>query len=317
MPRRNELRVIDPLQEHVVEIRRLYNRVNGDIIEIGRRLTECKKIVGHGGWLPWLEREFGWEERTAHRLVSVYELSRKFDNLSDLSLPISGLYSLAAPSTPEEVQQQVIERAEAGEKFSHVQIKEMIAKAKAASKPRRAKSKTDPAKKSRKQFNQDGLTDVEVSAAARKAEAARIEQQQLDQVCQRADFGADPQSDDDHVDREVEATAEQHTRELLGQRATFIPMLRTLIDLAWHIDPSDMVVAITDETEITDGLAHLAFWCSQVGKELNARMKHSKKKAAEPAPTAPTDDAAPPLLAPTKSRPRPGYTEHPGNSDVE
>lgn len=29
------------------------------IIEEGRRLSECKKELDHGNWLPWLEREFG------------------------------------------------------------------------------------------------------------------------------------------------------------------------------------------------------------------------------------------------------------------
>jgi hypothetical protein len=39
--------------------------VIGDIIEIGRLLTEVKKIAGHGNWLPWLDREFGWSDSTA------------------------------------------------------------------------------------------------------------------------------------------------------------------------------------------------------------------------------------------------------------
>src|SRR5262245_35174593 len=51
----------DPrLAEHAAEIRRLYKRGVGDVTEIGRRLSECKKLVGHGNWLTFLEREFGW-----------------------------------------------------------------------------------------------------------------------------------------------------------------------------------------------------------------------------------------------------------------
>jgi hypothetical protein len=43
----------DPtLAEHAAEIRGLGKRVVGDVIEIGRRLTECKRICGHGNWLP-------------------------------------------------------------------------------------------------------------------------------------------------------------------------------------------------------------------------------------------------------------------------
>jgi hypothetical protein len=34
----------DRLDEHVAEIRRLVKRTVEDIVEIGRRLTECKKL---------------------------------------------------------------------------------------------------------------------------------------------------------------------------------------------------------------------------------------------------------------------------------
>jgi hypothetical protein len=43
--------------------------------------------------------------------------SGKYDTVSDLDVPLRGLYLLAAPSTPDEVQQEVIARAENGETF--------------------------------------------------------------------------------------------------------------------------------------------------------------------------------------------------------
>jgi hypothetical protein len=49
------------LAEHAAEIRRLGKRALADVIEIGARLTKCKPICGHNNWLPWLDREFGWE----------------------------------------------------------------------------------------------------------------------------------------------------------------------------------------------------------------------------------------------------------------
>jgi hypothetical protein len=114
------------LAEHANAIRALRKRAAADVIEIGRRLTEAKAIAGHGNWLPWLEREFGWDERTARRFISVHDLSLKSDNLSDLGLPVSGLYLLAAASTPEEARAEVIESAEAGETPSVAEIKEII-----------------------------------------------------------------------------------------------------------------------------------------------------------------------------------------------
>lgn len=95
------------LAEHAAVIRALGKRVCGDIIEIGRRLTEAKRIAGHGGWLPWLKQEFGWTEMTATRFINVYDMS-KSNKLLDLSLPVSGLYLLAAPST-DEAREAVVE----------------------------------------------------------------------------------------------------------------------------------------------------------------------------------------------------------------
>ena len=48
---------------------------------------------------------------TATRFIGVYEMS-KSNKLLDLNVPVSGLYALAAPSTPDEARAAVIERAE-------------------------------------------------------------------------------------------------------------------------------------------------------------------------------------------------------------
>jgi phage N-6-adenine-methyltransferase len=118
------------LIEHAEAIRALGKRTIADIIEIGRRLAACKEIVGHGNWLPWIEREFGWTEMTATRFMNVHDMSKSNKLLDlDLNIGVSSLYLLAAPSTPEPVRTAVIERAEAGEKFTHEQVKRVIAEA--------------------------------------------------------------------------------------------------------------------------------------------------------------------------------------------
>jgi hypothetical protein len=138
----NILTTADPiLADHVSAIRVLGKRVVGDIIEIGRRLIEAKRIVGHGNWLTWLEREFGWSDDTAERFMAINRLQGKIPQLAEYELPVSGLYLLARPTTPLEARDEVIERAEAGEKLTHAQIKQTIDTAKQARKPR----KDDPA----------------------------------------------------------------------------------------------------------------------------------------------------------------------------
>jgi Protein of unknown function (DUF3102) len=93
-----------------------------------RRLAEAKNLAGHGGWLLWLDREFGWTDKTAERFMSVYRLGTKIDNLSDLQVPVSSLYLLAAPSTPEAARDAVIEVATDG-RLTHAQVKGIVGKA--------------------------------------------------------------------------------------------------------------------------------------------------------------------------------------------
>jgi Protein of unknown function (DUF3102) len=116
------------LAGHAEAIRVLGRRVIGDVIEIGRRLTISKELCGHGDWLPWLKREFGWSDDSALRYMRVAEFAKN-RNLRDLELPVSGLYLLAAPSTPEAARDEVIERSEAGERLTPAQIRETVDKA--------------------------------------------------------------------------------------------------------------------------------------------------------------------------------------------
>src|SRR5262249_44702987 len=79
-------------------------------------------------------QEFGWTDRTATNYIRVYEMmaERNFEKFSKLSLPVSSLYLLAAPSTPIKTRDAVLEQAAAGEKVSVLEVKEKIAAAKRA-----------------------------------------------------------------------------------------------------------------------------------------------------------------------------------------
>jgi hypothetical protein len=115
------------LAEHAEVIRTLGKRVVGDVVEIGRRLTDAKARCGHGNWLPWLSEQFGWEETTACRFMQVHAMVCKSGNLPDLSVPVSGLYALARPSTPEEVRDDIINQAKNGKHLTNAQVQKMIA----------------------------------------------------------------------------------------------------------------------------------------------------------------------------------------------
>ena len=96
------------LVEHANEIRRLGKSAVGDIIEIGKHLAAAKKLAGHGNWLPWLAREFGWaSESTALRFMRAAELSKSV-SLTDLNIDLAAIHLLAAPSTPAGVVEDVV-----------------------------------------------------------------------------------------------------------------------------------------------------------------------------------------------------------------
>jgi hypothetical protein len=118
---------------------------HADAIRALRRLAVVKKIVGHGNWLPWLDREFGWSEDTAERFIRVHEF---VESLSDsasvrnlvLTLPVSSVYLLAAPSTPEAARSEIIERAKGGEVPPVGEVKKVVDK----HKPTRRKEQKPP-----------------------------------------------------------------------------------------------------------------------------------------------------------------------------
>jgi hypothetical protein len=92
-------------------------------------LIDAKALAGRDGWLPWLEREFEWTERTAQHFMSVGELAGKCDTVSDLNVDMRWLYVLARENTPADVIEGVAERSESGDRVSLDEVKQMIAEA--------------------------------------------------------------------------------------------------------------------------------------------------------------------------------------------
>lgn len=93
-----------------------------DIIEIGRELTAVKPSL-EGTFDAWFEAETGLDRHMAYKFIQV---SEKFGAVNNLPSTISPtvLYLLSAPSTPETVVQQAIEKAESGEDVSVKWVKE-------------------------------------------------------------------------------------------------------------------------------------------------------------------------------------------------
>jgi hypothetical protein len=121
------------LAEHIAAIRQRGKRMISDAIEIGRRLKLCKEIVGHGRWLPWLDEQFGWRDRTALNFMRVHTLAAKSEKFSDLALddlavPLSSMYALAAPQTSSEAVAEILERARKGKRVTIAEVSDTIAR---------------------------------------------------------------------------------------------------------------------------------------------------------------------------------------------
>jgi hypothetical protein len=122
-------RIERELSAHANQIRKLSKRIVSDAIAIGRHLIDAKRLAGHGCYLKWLDREFGWSERTALNLIWLAEADGKSAKFANLNLPVSAMYLLAAPSTPDKARDEIIRRVEGGGVVSFKEAKKTVAKA--------------------------------------------------------------------------------------------------------------------------------------------------------------------------------------------
>jgi len=100
------------VEDAAVEILVSGRKMQQSVLVIGQRLSEVKRLLDHGQFGDWCEREFAMNVRTAQRMMSVAaNLDGKSDKLSHLGTSV--LYLIGADSTPEPVREAVIAQAEA------------------------------------------------------------------------------------------------------------------------------------------------------------------------------------------------------------
>ena len=122
------------------EIRKLVHRTAQDVVDIGMKLVEVKKVLPHGAFGIWLREEFDWSESAAVKMMQVANRFKNV-NVTDLEIDQSALYVLAAPSTPEPAREKAIQAAQSGV-VSNAKAKEIVDKHKAEAKIRKKQSKS-------------------------------------------------------------------------------------------------------------------------------------------------------------------------------
>ena len=114
------------IQQRTGEIKERLQRSAQDIWEIGKCLAEVREKLKYGQFQAWLKSEFDWSRRMAYNFIQVYETFDSRANLAQVSLASSVLYLLAAPSTPQEVREEVLHQAKEGQKVTYSKVREAL-----------------------------------------------------------------------------------------------------------------------------------------------------------------------------------------------
>jgi len=161
-----------------------------DIIETGRDLLEVKGKLQHGQFEPWLAHEFNMTDRSARRFMQAATWAEgKSDTVSVLT-PTT-IYLLSAKSTPDVVQEQVVERIEKGLPAEPEMVRHLISDAKLherEAKSRRGKREARDARKRRESQPEEIKYRREHQRAIARAEKQRKRQEQTERNSLAANF---------------------------------------------------------------------------------------------------------------------------------
>ena len=114
------------VEQRTKEIRERLQYSGQVILEIGQKLAEVRSQLKRGQFDAWLKAEFDWSRRTAYNFIKVYEAFNGRANLAQIDIATSALYLLAAPSTSQEIREEILQRAQEGESITHKKLSQVI-----------------------------------------------------------------------------------------------------------------------------------------------------------------------------------------------
>jgi hypothetical protein len=142
------------LQRSAQRIRSLVNKGNGVIAELGSELIVAKEKLPHGQFARWVEAEFGVSDRTALNYMRFAEWAADKSEIVSVLQP-NTVYLLAAPSTPQSVQDAVIERIRSGETLGANAIRTMVLQAKEEAKEAARLAELSPKQREREERREE------------------------------------------------------------------------------------------------------------------------------------------------------------------
>ena len=117
----------EQVRQATEEIKKRLRRAAQDIWEIGKMLSVVQSQLQRGQFDDWIKTEFDWSRRTAYKFISVYKRFDRQINFAEVNIATSALYLLAAESTPENIRQDFIDKAQQGVKITHQEVKQQLA----------------------------------------------------------------------------------------------------------------------------------------------------------------------------------------------
>lgn len=103
---------------------RIKATLHKSLVEVGHELTEAKRLLNHGGFVKWVERETGISARTAQLIMSAYRLCLKNENFSHLGR--SALFILGAADVPPATVTAISKMIEAGSVPSYSDVRTLV-----------------------------------------------------------------------------------------------------------------------------------------------------------------------------------------------
>lgn len=108
-------------------------------MDLGDRLIEAKEMLPHGEWLPWLEREMHFSERTAQKYMAI---AREYKGNPQLASDLGSEKAFALLALPKEEREQIAAegitvdgKTKAASDLTTREVKQIVAERKAEAKP--------------------------------------------------------------------------------------------------------------------------------------------------------------------------------------
>ena len=122
-------------------------QITTGFLDLGARLNEAKELLAHGEWLPWLEREMQFSERTAQKFMA---LAREYEGNPQLASDLGSEKAFALLALPREEREEIAQhgatvdgKTKAASDLTTREVKQIVAERTTRTRPKRYKTNGD------------------------------------------------------------------------------------------------------------------------------------------------------------------------------